>query len=50
VGFFILKIYDYWLDLANEGSSVQGLGIVDRVKTKLMCLDEDIFIPELSFY
>jgi hypothetical protein len=24
------------------------LGIVDKVKTKLLCLDEDIFIPELD--
>lgn len=25
------------------------LGTVDKVRTKIMCLDEDIFIPELSF-
>jgi hypothetical protein len=29
-------------------SLVHGLGIVDKVKTKLLSLDESVFIPTLN--
>jgi len=47
--FEIKKPFDLFVNLKNVESRFEWLGIVDKVKTFLLCVNGDIFIPEQCF-